>query len=170
MYKKVVCAIFLVGLWAAAASAETQHASRPCTKADLVGTWEMKSVSPMLDPKDAVFFQHQSFVFSGDSSMKFISSENSFTKDWLDKFESQPKLIDYSVNEKGFLTLTWQQKPHSETAVCAYALKDVPADVLAKVPEPERKGLPKKGDISLSFLNSAGKVAYRKILEKTGSP
>ena len=98
--------------------------------------------------------------------MKSMVSEEPFTQEWLDKFEKQPREIDYSLDPKGLLTLTWQTRVHSEVAVCAVVLKDVPADVLAKMPEAERGTLPKKGNLALSFLNSQGKIAYRKILTK----
>ena len=146
--------------------ADTGKASRAATKADIVGTWDLVSVKPLLDKKDPVFFPYQRFVFDADSSMKSMVSDKPFTKEWLDKFERQPREIDYSLNGQGLLTLTWQTQAHSEMAVCAFVLKDVPADVLAKMPETQRGSLPKKGNVALSFLNSQGKLAYRKVLTK----
>lgn len=147
-------------------SAEAEKVSRPCTKADLVGTWDMVSVRPVHDKNDPVFFPFQRFVFQQNSSMKFMASEKAFTKEWLDKFTKQPAEIDYSLNEKGILTLTWQSRPHNENALSAYVLKDVPPDLLAKVPLDQRTHLPRKGDVTLSYLNSSGKIAYQKILRK----
>ena len=160
-----ICTVLL--LTSLISSAETEKASRACTKSDLVGSWDMVSVNPVFDKKDAVFFPYQRFIFSPDSSMKFMASEQPFTKEWLDKFGKQPREIDYSLNDKGLLTLTWQTRPHSEVALCAYVLKDVPPEVLAKIPSFERGSLPKKGYVTLSFLNSDGKISYRKILRPT---
>ena len=162
------------GLWivagslliAGVASAQPEKASRAATKADLVGAWDMTVVRPVFDKKDPVFYPYQRFIFDGDSSMKFMSSEKAFSPEWLEKFQKQSREIDYSVNDKGLLTLTWQTKPHSELALCAYVLKDVPPEVLAKLPASERGHLPKKGNLTLSFLNSSGKIAYQKILTK----
>ena len=84
----------------------------------------------------------------------------------MDKFQKQPAEIDYSLGEKGLLTLTWHSRPHSEVAVCAYVLSDVPSEILAKIPPSERAHSPKKGNITLSFLNQEGKIAYQKILKK----
>ena len=145
--------------------AAAEKVSRPCTKADLVGVWNMKSVQPPQNPGDPIFYKHQRFVFSEDSSMKFMTSEKSFTQEWLDKFEQQPREIDYSVDPKGLVTLTWQNKPYHETALCAYVMQEVPPEVVSKIPEADRSVIPQKGNISLSFL-AGGKIAYRKILEK----
>lgn len=144
----------------------TSKASRPATKADLVGAWEMVSVQPVRDKNDAVFFPYQRFVFDRNSSMKFISSEKPFSAEWLEKFRKQSAEIDYSLNEKGIMTLSWQKQPHVENVLCAYVLMDVPAEVLSKMPAVRRKGLPKKGSVTLSFLNSEGRIAYQKVLAK----
>ncbi len=143
-----------------------EKASRPCKKEDLVGVWEMVSVKPVHDKADAVFFPYQKFVFRQDASMKFMSSEKPFTKEWLDKFQKQPTEIDFTLDDKGLLTLTWQARPHSEFAICAYVLNEVPPEVLAKIPLSGREHLPKKGNVTLSFLNNQGKIAYQKILRK----
>ena len=156
--------IFL--LMSSTAGAETEKASRPATKTDLIGTWDMASVKPVLDKKDPVFFPYQRFVFGADSSMKSMVSEEPFTEEWLDKFNKQSREIDYSLSDKGMLTMTWQNRPHSEAAVCAFVLKDVPADVLSKMLPSERRSFPKKGNVALSFLNHEGKIVYRKILIK----
>ncbi len=144
----------------------TESASRPATKADLVGQWKLVSVRPVHDKNDPTFFPHQRFQFFGNASMKFISSENPLTKEWQEKFNKQPAEIDYTISDKGLLTLTWSKLSHSENALCTYVLKDVPADVLAKVPESRRKELPKAGNLTLSFLNTKGRIAYQKVLEK----
>ena len=148
------------------AHAADEKMSRPATKADLVGVWEMASVQPIHDKNDPVFFPYQRFVFGGNASMKFISSEKPFTKEWLDKFKKQPAEIDFSVNEKGVLTLSWQKIVHAEKALCTYVLKDVPVEVLLKLPAERKKGLPKKGNLTLSFLNKDGRIAYQKVLSK----
>lgn len=153
---------------AQAAFAEPNKVSRPAVKKDLVGTWEMVSVRPVFDGNDPVFYPHQRFVFNGNASMKFMASENPFTEEWLDKFRKQPAEIDYSVDDKGILTLMWQKQPHQERAIAAYVLQDVPADVLAKLPKERRQGLPKKGDLTISFLNSKGKISYQKVLTRIG--
>lgn len=149
-----------------AALAADEKMSRPASKADLVGTWEMASVQPVHDKNDPVFFPYQRFMFGANSSMKFISSEKPFTKEWLNKFKKQPAEIDFTVNEKGVLTLSWQKVSHAENILCSYVLKEVPAEVLSKLPAERRKGLPKKGDLTLSFLNSSGRIAYQKVLSK----
>ena len=165
--KAFLLLLFLCGYGLNAASADDgRGASRPAKKEDLVGSWDMVAVKPVYDKNDPVFYPYQRFVFGKDSSMKFMASEKPFTKQWLDKFAKQPPEIDFTLNEKGFLTLTWQTRPHNETAVCAYVLKDVPPEVLIKIPASERAHLPRKGNVTLSFLNSNGKIAYRKILTR----
>ena len=159
-----LCLVLLLA--SVAAWAADEKVSRPAKKEDLVGTWDMVTVKPEHDKSDPVFYAHQRFVFGKDSSMKFITSEDPFTKEWLDKFAKQPPEIDFSLSDRGLLTLTWQTRPHNETAVCAYVLKDVPPDVLTRIPLVERAHLPRKGNVTLSFLNSEGKIAYQKILTR----
>ena len=149
-----------------AVAAEPDRVSRPATKEDLVGAWELVSVRPVYDKTDPVFYPYQRFVFNKDSSMKFMVSEKPFTQDWLTKFTKQMPEIDYTISDKGLLTLSWQTRPHNESVVCAYVLKDVPADLAAKVPAPQRSRLPKKGNLTLSYLNNSGKIAYQKILTR----
>ena len=153
-------------LFLAASASAAEKASRSCTKEDLIGVWEMTSVKPVFDKSDPVFYPHQKFVFNKDSSMKFITSEKPITKEWQDKFNKQPTEIDYTLSNKGLLTLTWQSRPHNEQAICAYVLNDVPQDILAKIPAEERSGLPKKGNVTLSYLSREGKIAYQKILKE----
>lgn len=155
-------------LFLANAASASEKASRPCTKEDLIGVWEMVGVSPVLDKKDPVFFPYQNFVFNQDSSMKSMVSQEPFTKEWVNKFKKQPVEIDYTLSDKGLLTLTWQNRPHSEQAICATVLSDVPADILSKIPAEERAHLPTKGNVAISYLNGEGKIIYRKILQKVG--
>ncbi len=166
--KKTISVLSLFVCSVSAVFAGGDVVSRPAVKKDLVGTWEMVSVRPMHEPGDPVFYPYQRFVFNSDASMKYMVSQKPFTKEWLDKFVKQPREIDFRVDEKGVLWMIWQNKPHQEMAICAFVLKDVPADVLAKVPVDIRKGLPKKGDLTLSFLNRQGKIAYQKVLTRVG--
>jgi len=166
--KKTTAVLLPLAFYAVSVFAVEEKASRPAVKKDLVGTWELVSVHPVHDPKDPVFYPYQRFVFNADSSMKYMVSEKPFTKEWLDKFVKQPREIDFRVDQKGVLSLIWQTRPHQESAICAFVLKDVPQEVLEKVSPDKRKGLPKKGDLTLSFLNSQGKIAYQKVLTRVG--
>jgi hypothetical protein len=161
-----LCVLLALGSLATSAYAGDK-ASRPCKKEDLIGTWEMISVKPVYDKTDPVFFPFQKFVFKQDSSMKFISSEKPLTKEWLEKFQKQPVEIDYTLSDKGIVTMTWHSRPHNDSALCAYTLSDVPPELLAKIPPADRGHLPRKDDATLSYLNNAGKIAYQKILRKT---
>jgi hypothetical protein len=42
----------------------------------------------------------------------------------------------------------------------------VPPDRLEKIPPERRKGLPKKGDVTLSFIDAHGQIAYQKVLRR----
>ena len=165
--------IFILGLVlfsaAAAQAAETPplKPSKPCTKAELVGTWDMVSVTPVLNLQDPTFYPYQKFVFKSDSSMKVMTSQRPFDAKALAAFKSQPVEIDYSLNPKGILTMTWSTRPHTEYAICTYVLQDVPPEVLKKIPAEKRAGIPKKGNVTLSFIGRGGKIAFQKVLKKT---
>lgn len=162
----VLCGFIAAQTASAAQAAAGGPASRPATKKDLVGTWELVSVRPVHDAKDPVFYPYQRYIFKADSGMKYMTSDKPFTKEWLDKFRRQPSEIDFRMNERGLLTMIWEKRAHQENAVCAFVLRDIPQDVLAKLPAERRKGLPKKGDLTLSFLNSGGHIAYQKVLSR----
>ena len=162
-----VVGVFLsVFLMASIAWGAVDKASRPAIKKDVVGVWELVSVHPVLDSRDPVYYPYQRFVFNANATMKYMVSEKPFTKEWLDKFSKQAPEIDFRVDGRGILSLMWQKKPHQESAICAFVLQNVPADVLAKVPADKRKALPKKGNLTLSFLNNEGKISYQKVLTR----
>ena len=114
-------------------AAGPERISRPATKQDLIGTWEMISVKPVTDKNDPAFFPYQRFTFQPDSSVKMMAAEKPFTKEWEDKFKKTPASVDYSLNEKGILTLSWQKRPHTEQVVCAYVTQDIPREKVARI-------------------------------------
>src|SRR5262245_59572626 len=117
--RRTLLSFALIISFVSASSAQAaDKVSRAAIKKDLVGIWEMVSVSPVYDKNDPVFFRYQRFVFNPDSSMKFMASEKPFTQTWLYKFKKQPAEIDYSLDEKGIITLMWQKQPHRENAIC----------------------------------------------------
>ncbi len=165
MKKFIFCV--LSGVFIATMSyAANPSVSRPATKADLVGGWDLVSVRPIHNKKDPAFFPYQRYEFKKDSSMKFMVSQQAFNKEWLGKFNKQPNEISYSVSAKGLLTFTWSNKPFSESAIAAVVIQDMPKEVLSKMPTVEKDRLPKKGNLVLSFLNKSGKIAYQKVLAK----
>ncbi|GEM_PF-6681115 len=164
--------IFILGLVLfSAASAQAaeilqQKVSKPCTKAELIGTWDMVSVMPVLNKQDPTFYPYQKFAFNRNSSMKVMTSEKPFDAKALAAFKSQPTEIDYSLDPKGILTMTWSTRPHTEYAICAYVLQEVPSEILKKIPVERRAGVPKKGNVTLSFIGRDGKIAFQKVLKK----
>ncbi len=151
---------------AGAADAPPQRPSKACTKAELVGTWDMVSVMPILNKQDPTFFPYQKFMFKSDSSLKVMTSQKPFDAKALAAFKAQPAEIDYSLDPKGTLTMTWSTRPHTEYAICAYVLQDVPPEMLKKIPAEKRAGVPKKGNVTLSFIGRGGKIAFQKVLKK----
>jgi hypothetical protein len=164
--KKILLGVLSGILIASLSYAGNPSVSRPATKADLVGVWDLINVRPIHDKKDPAFFPNQRYEFKQDSSMKFMVSQQAFNKEWLDKFAKQPNEINYSVSAKGLLTFTWSNKPFSESAIAAVVVQDMPKEVLDKMPAVEKDRLPKKGNLVLSFMNKSGKIAYQKVLAK----
>ena len=164
--------LFILGLVlfstvsAQAVEAPQPKPSRPCTKAELVGNWDMVSVIPVLNKEDPAFYPYQKFAFNRDSSMKVMTSDKPFDAKALAAFKSQPSGINYSLDPKGILTMTWSARPHTEYAICAYILQEVPPEILKKIPAERRAGVPKKGNVTLSFIGRDGKIAFQKVLKK----
>ena len=164
--------IFILGLAlfsavsAPAAQAPQQKVIKPCTKAELVGLWDMVSVMPVLNKQDPTFYPYQKFAFNSNSSMKVMTSDKPFDTNASAAFKSQPSEIDYSLDPKGILTMTWSARPHTEYAICAYILQEVPPEILKKIPVERRAGVPKKGNVTLSFIGRGGKIAFQKVLKK----
>ncbi len=164
--KKLVCSVVFGMLISITANAVSPKVSEPATKKNLVGTWDLVSVKPVHDKKDPAFYPYQRYVFNSDSSMKFMVSDAPFNKEWVDKFKKQPNEINYTVSEKGILTLTWSNKPFTESVVAAYVVQDMPKEVIERLPVFEKAKLPRRGNIVLSFLNKSGKIAYQKVFSR----
>ncbi len=165
--KRIIFCVFSGILLTTFSFAANPSVSRPATKADLVGAWDLVNVRPIHDKKDPAFFPYQRYEFNKNSSMKFMVSQQVFNKEWLDKFKKQPTEINYYVSAKGLLTITWSNKPFSETAIAAVVTQDMPKEIIDKMSAVEKDRLPKKGNLVLSFMNKSGKIAYQKVLAKT---
>ena len=143
---------------------------RPCATADLVGTWDMKSINSKIKagPNDAFVWPYQRFTFDARGGVKQIASVKPLEQDKksLDRFNNELTTSLYHVDAKGVLTISKLESPTPERCLCAYVVADVPAEVIAKVPEAKRANLPQKGNVALTYVNAKGKPVLVKALKK----
>jgi hypothetical protein len=162
---KKMAAFLILLLASQAQAAENQKMIRPATRQDLVGTWDVVAVRPVKDPKDPAFFPHQRYLFKSDSSMKFMASPVPFDAESEKKFLKEPTSIDYTINEKGVLTLSWQARPYTEAMIAGVVIQEPPTEALSRLSAEQRRVLPQKGDLTFSYM-SDGKPAFQKVLKK----
>ena len=131
---------------------------RPCRTSDLIGTWEMKNISAKikLDFKDSFGWPYQRYAFDRRGDVKEMTSTTPIESDKakVKKFDNAASTSKFTINERGILSISKIESPNPETCMCSYATKDVPEEILAKIPAAKRAQIPHKGDIVLTYVNS----------------
>ena len=150
--------------------AATSKGARPCVMSDLIGTWEMKNINAKIkiDPKDSFSWPYQRFLFDRRGDVKEMTSTKPIETDSasIKKFDNAASTSKFTIDERGMLNISKIESPNPESCMCSYATKDVPAEVLAKIPDSKRAQIPHKGDIVLTYLNSEGHPVLMKSFRK----
>ena len=150
--------------------AETSKGVRPCTMSDLIGTWEMKNINAKIkiDPKDSFGWPYQRFAFDKKGDAKEMTSTTPIESNSavIKRFNNAVSLSKFTVNERGILSISKIESPNPEICMCSYATKDVPPEILEKIPDSKRVQIPHKGDIVLTYLNPKGQPVLMKSFRK----
>lgn len=162
--------ILLYGFSVQVPAMSAEKGVRPCLTSDLIGTWELRNISSRIKigPDDSFGWPYQRFAFDirGDVKEMVSTTPIESNKAAVQKFEKTASTSKFMVNERGVLTITKIESPQPEQCMCAYAIKDVPAEKLVKIPESKRALIPHLGDVVLTYLNRSGQPLVIKSLRK----
>ena len=164
--------ISYIGL-AGAASAAAPKGVRPCFMSDLIGTWEMRSINTKIkiDPKESFGWPYQRIGFDRKGDVKQIASTTPIegNKAVIQKFNRGASTSKFSLDEGSLLSITKLESPNPERCLCSYVTKDLPAEILAKVPAAKMGLMPHEGDIVLTYMNRSRQPAVIKSFKKVQS-
>ena len=112
-----------------AVAQEEKDVLRPCTTAELVGTWEVirfgTAPSARVDRSDPYFYPHQRYVFSADATMHHLTSKTPMTPAAHRALLSKATPSTWAVDGKGRLLMQREGEARLETAACEVLTKEV---------------------------------------------
>jgi hypothetical protein len=121
---------------------------RPCTRADLVGIWNVVRLEPgsrtTIDAANPYSFPHQWYVFYGNGAMRHITSTREITPSDYRTYTRIPATTTWRLDERGGLTLDKTASGASEWSLCTVIL-DPPSKGRAA-------GLIRPGDVLLTYF------------------
>ena len=154
-----------IAAWLAASSVaadETSEALRPCTRADLIGTWAVirfgTAPSVRVDPADPHFHPHQRYVFHTDASMRHLTSATPVTREDHRAMLAAPSTSTWAVDNRGRLLVQKDGVSRPDVGVCQVLVVKV-VDPRSQVP-----GLP--GDLLLTHHDENAQPIARRLLRK----
>ena len=161
--------IFLSGL-SSFAWPSGQKGVRSCLTSDLMGTWELRNMNTKIkiDPNDPFGWPYQRFSFDRRGDVKEMMSTTPIegNKSAVKKFENAASTSKFSLDERGILSVSKIESPLTERCACNVATKDIPADLLAKLPASKRAQVPHQGDLVLTYMDRNGQPVIIKSLRK----
>ncbi|PYN90732.1 MAG: hypothetical protein DMD87_00875 [Candidatus Rokuibacteriota bacterium] len=145
---------------------DPRDALRPCTRADLIGTWAMirlgTAPSVRVDATDPYFYPYQRYAFSADRRMRHLTAQAPVGPEEQRTILSAPATITWSVDDRGRLLTRKTGAAASEVDACQILLAKI-SDPRSSVP-----GLP--GDVLLTHYGEDGKPVARRLLRKMSGP
>ncbi len=145
-----------------AVAQEEKDVLRPCTTAELVGTWEVirfgTAPSARVDRSDPYFYPHQRYVFSADATMHHLTSKTPMTPAAHRALLSKATPSTWAVDGKGRLLMQREGEARLETAACEVLTKEV-IDPKSGVASPP-------GDVLLTRSDRAHKPVMRRQLRR----
>jgi len=145
---------------------DPREALRPCTRADLIGTWAMirlgTASSVRVDATDPYFYPYQRYAFSADRRMRHLTATVPVGPEEQRTILSAPATITWSVDDRGRLLTRKNGAAAPEVDACQILLAKV-SDPRSPVP-----GLP--GDLLLTHYGEDGKPIARRLLRKMSGP
>ena len=145
---------------------DPREALRPCTRADLIGTWAMirlgTAPSVRLDASDPYFYPYQRYTFSADRRMRHLTAPVPVGPEEQRTILSAPATLTWTVDDRGRLLTRKIGAAAPEVDACQI--------LLAKVNDPRSPvpGLP--GDLLLTHYGEDGKPIARRLLRKMSGP
>ena len=145
---------------------DLREALRPCTRADLIGTWAMirlgTAPSAQIDATDPYFYPYQRYAFSADRRLRHLTAPAPVGPEEQRTILSAPATITWTVDDRGRLLTRKNGAAAPEVDTCQILLAKV-SDPRSPVP-----GLP--GDLLLTHYGEDGKPIARRLLRKMSGP
>ena len=147
-----------------AVAQEEKDVLRPCTTAELVGTWEVirfgTAPSARVDRSDPYFYRHQRYVFSANGTMRHLTSKTRITPALHRALLSRATPTTWSVDGNGRLVMEREGAAEPEVATCEVLTRPV-IDPRSGVASPP-------GDVLLTHGGGADRPAMRRQLRRLG--
>ncbi len=117
---KIFFSLFTI-IFSAVTRGESELESRPCSKEEIIGKWEMiyQDFNPNLFSKDDLFVApHQMFQFFDDGFVKNLASYNPIYAATLADWELAPKSVQFEFKEPGVLFV--KRSPDAQDFILVY--------------------------------------------------
>ena len=155
--------MFGVAAWLGAVAAdETSETLRPCTRADLVGTWAVirfgTAPSVRVDPADPYFHPHQRYVFHANASMRHLTSTTPVTMEDHRAMLAAPSTTTWAVDDRGRLIMQKKGVSGPDVDVCQV--------LVAKVVDPKSPIPALPGDLLLTHYDENANPVARRLLRR----
>ena len=145
---------------------DRREALRPCTRADLIGTWAMirqgTPPSVRVDATDPSFYPYQRYAFSADRRMRHLAARAPVGPAEQRVILSAPSTITWTVDNQGRLLTKKDGAAAPEVDTCQILMTKI-SDPRSPVP-----GYP--GDLLLTHHDGGGKPVARRLLRKMSGP
>ena len=145
---------------------DPRDALRPCTRADLIGTWAMIRLgtppSVRVDATDPSFYPYQRYAFSADRRMRHLTAPAPVGPEEQRVILSAPATITWTVDDRGRLLTKKDGAAAPEVNTCQILVANI-SDPRSPVP-----GYP--GDLLLTHYDGDGKPVARRLLRKMLGP
>ena len=134
-----------------------RDALRPCTRADLLGTWQVVRMgaarSVTVDRSAPEYYPHQRYVFAADATMRYLAAQKAITAEDHRTLAAAPATATtWAVDKPGRLLTQADGVPRQEVSTCAVLLKQIEAG--------------EAGDVVLTRLDAEGRALSRRQLRR----
>ena len=145
---------------------DPREALRPCTRADLIGTWAMIRLgtppSVRVEATDPSFYPYQRYAFSADRRMRHLTAVAPVGPEEQRVILSAPTTITWTVDDRGRLLTKKDGAAAPEVDACQI--------LLAKISDPRSPVPGYPGDLLLTHYDGDGKPVARRLLRKMSGP
>jgi hypothetical protein len=141
-------------------------ALRPCTRADLIGTWAMirlgTAPSVKVAADDPYFYPYQRYAFSADRRMRHLTATAPVGPEEQRAILTASSTITWSVDDRGRLVTRKKGAAAREVDACQF--------LLMKISDPRSSFPAFPGDLLLTHYGQDGKPVARRLLRKMSEP
>ena len=139
-----------------------RDALRPCTRADLLGTWQVVRMgaarSVTVDRSDPEYYPHQRYVFATNAIVRYLAAQKAITPEDHRALAAAAAAATWAVDETGRLLTQPDGAPRQEVSTCAVLLGEVRSEGGGVTGEP--------GDVLLTRLDAEGRAVSRRQLRR----